>query len=163
MWLCFQTLHFQGTAVLTHSDPLGEGLTKQWPGARRIQEHLRDCAAADACRLQLAASLPQNKFTRPFSRSVSGIKENHNTHLAPGFTLHDLVPAPANMVVLWDLLGWLHGLYEMSSQQGTASPHVAQVLSGPHSAPGDSPFPPEHCQVSSCGVSVSVFPMFIEF
>ena len=31
--------------------------------------------------------------------------ENHNTHLEPGFTLNNLVPAPANVAVLWDLLG----------------------------------------------------------
>ena len=31
--------------------------------------------------------------------------ENHNTHLAPGFTLNDLVTAPANVAVLWGLLG----------------------------------------------------------
>ena len=31
--------------------------------------------------------------------------ENHNTHLAPGFTLNDLVPAPANAAILWGLLG----------------------------------------------------------
>ena len=29
------------------------------------------------------------------------------THLVPGFTLKDLHPAPANVVVLWDLLGTL--------------------------------------------------------
>ena len=40
------------------------------------------------------------------SSSVSGIMENHNTHLAPGFNLKDLlVPAPVNLVVLWGLLG----------------------------------------------------------
>ena len=29
--------------------------------------------------------------------------ENNSTHLAPGFTLNDLVPAPANVVVLGPL------------------------------------------------------------
>ena len=31
--------------------------------------------------------------------------ENHNTHLAPGFSLNDLVLAPAYVIVLWGLLG----------------------------------------------------------
>ena len=31
--------------------------------------------------------------------------ENHNTHLAPGFTLNILVLAAVNAVVLWDLQG----------------------------------------------------------
>ena len=49
--------------------------------------------------------------------------ENHNTHLAPGFTLNDLVPAPVNVVVLQGPLGplplgRLHSPYQMSSQQG---------------------------------------------
>ncbi|XP_053080212.1 probable ribonuclease 11 isoform X1 [Acinonyx jubatus] len=64
------------------------------------QEHLWDCAAADAQRLRLGASPSQKKFTQLCSSSVSGIVENHNMHLAPGFTLKELVPAPANVVVL---------------------------------------------------------------
>ena len=31
--------------------------------------------------------------------------ENHNTHLVPGFTLNDLVPAPVNVAIFWGLLG----------------------------------------------------------
>ena len=31
--------------------------------------------------------------------------ESHNIHLAPSITLNNLVPAPANVVVLWGLLG----------------------------------------------------------
>ncbi|VFV17899.1 Hypothetical predicted protein [Lynx pardinus] len=47
------------------------------------------------------------------------IIENHNTHLAPGFTVNDLVPAPANVGVLWGLLGpgGFNSLYQMSLQQ----------------------------------------------
>ncbi len=88
--------------------------------------------------------------------------ENHNTHLAPGFTLNDLVPAPANVVVLWGLLG--QGGHKAStkcpSSSGTASPRVAREPPGPHSVPGDSPFPPEHRQVWSCGVAAFVLPLF---
>ena len=45
------------------------------------------------------------KFMESCSSSVSGIKVNHNTHLAPGFPLNVLVPAPVNVVVLQALLG----------------------------------------------------------
>ena len=55
---------FRRTAALTHSAPLQEGLTKQWLGAGCTQERSRDCAAADAQRLWLGASLPQKNFTR---------------------------------------------------------------------------------------------------
>ena len=83
------------------------------------QEHLPDPAAAGAPRLQPGASPPQKKFARQCSSSVSGIMENHDTHLAPGFTLNDLVPAPANMVIFWGLLGpgGFNSLYQMSFQQ----------------------------------------------
>ena len=142
--------------------PSAEGLTEQRPGAGRTQEHLRDCAAADAQRLQPGASPAQKKFTRYCSSSISGIMENHNTHLAPGFTPNDLVPAPVNVAVLWGLLGpgGLTASTKCPSSSGTASSRVAREPPRPHSAPGDSPFPPEHCQVSSCGVSDSVLPLF---
>ena len=105
MCLCFLTPHFWGTMALTDSDPLGEDLTEQWPGASSTQEHSWDRAAANAQSLWLGTSLPQKKFMQSCRSSISGIMENHNTHLAPGFTLNNLVPAPANAVVLWGLLG----------------------------------------------------------
>ncbi|XP_042814626.1 keratin-associated protein 10-7-like isoform X2 [Panthera tigris] len=94
---------------------------------------------------------PQKKFPRSCSSSVSGITENHNTHLAPGFTLNDLVPAPANVVVLPGPLGPLpvgdpHSLYPMSSQRGNCLSPCGPKNPGLRSAPGDSPFPPEHHQ-----------------
>ena len=49
---------------------------------------------------------------------------------------------------------------ECPSSSGTAFPHVAQEPPGPHSAPGDSPFPPEHRQVSSCRVADSALLLF---
>ena len=136
-------------------------------GCRPHQEHLRDCAAADAQRLWLGASLSQQKFTQSCSSSILGIVENHNTHLVPGFTLSDFVPAPGNVVALWGPLGplpvgGLHSLYHISSQQGNClSPHGLRTP-GLHSVPGDSPFSREHHQVSSCGASDSVLPLFIE-
>ena len=64
------------------------------------------------------------------SSSVSGIMENHNTHLVLGLRLNVLVPAPENVVVLWLPLGPLpvgrpYSLYQMSSQQGTTFPYLA--------------------------------------
>uniref|UniRef100_A0ABI7WVG7 Calcyphosine 2 n=1 Tax=Felis catus TaxID=9685 RepID=A0ABI7WVG7_FELCA len=45
--------------------------------------------------------------------------ENHNTRLAPGFTLNDLVLATVNVAVLWGLLGpgGFNSLYQVSFQQ----------------------------------------------
>ena len=112
-------------------DPLrscGRGSHRAMAGC--TQEHSQDCAAADAQRLSLGASPPQKKFTRSYSSSVSGIMANHNTHLAPGFTLNDVVPAPANVVVLPGPLGpCLWGTHTASTRcppsRGTASPRVA--------------------------------------
>ena len=127
--------------ALTHSNPLGEGLTEQWPGA----------------------SLPQKKF-RSCSSSIPGIMVNHNTHLVPGFTFNILVPTPANVAVLRGPLGPLpagrpHNLYQMSSQQGNHfSPCGLRTPQTLLSAPRNSPFPLELQQVSSCGVSDSALP-----
>ena len=52
------------------------------------------------------------------------------------------------------------------SSSATTFPRVAREPPGPHSVPGDSPFPPEHRQVSSCRVADSVlhlFTVFMEF
>ena len=110
--------------------PSTEGLTEQWPCAGRTQECLRVCAAANVQRLWPGASLPQKKFARQCSSSVSGIMENHNAHLASGFTHNDLVPAPANVVVLLGPLGpCLWGTHTVATRcppsRGTASPRVA--------------------------------------
>ena len=98
----FLAPYFQRSAALTRSAPLWEGLTEQWlneqwPNADCTQEYPLNPAAALAPRLWPGASLSQKKFVRQCRSSVSGIMENHNTHLAPGFTLNDLAPAPANV------------------------------------------------------------------
>ena len=113
--------------------PSAEGLTEQWLGVSCTQEHSWDRAAAYAHRLWQGPSLPQKKFTQSCGSSVSGIMENHNTDLGPGFTLNDLVPAPANVVVLWSLLGplgsagtgWHTASIKCLSSSGTPSPYVA--------------------------------------
>ena len=104
---------------MTCSAPLWEGLTEQWPNVVCTQECPLDPAAACTLRLWPGASPPQKMFVRQCSSSVSGIMENHNTHLASGFTLNDLVPAPGNVAVLRGLLGpgGFNSLYQMSFQQ----------------------------------------------
>ena len=114
---------------MTRSAPLREDLTKQWlneqwPNEQWLnigcaQERPLDPAAAGAPILQPGASPPQKKFTRQCSSSVSGIMENQNTHLAPGFTLNDLTSAPANVAAFWGLLGpdGFNSLYQMSFHQ----------------------------------------------
>ena len=101
MWLFCPASYFRRTAALTRSTPLREGLTEQWPNEQWLneqwpnvsctQERPLDPAVAGAQRLRPGVSLSQKKFARQCSSSVSGIMGNHNTHLAPGFTLNDLV------------------------------------------------------------------------
>ena len=88
--------------------------------------------------------------------------ENHNTHLSPGFTLNNLVPAPVKVAVFRGLLGpgGFNSLYQSPSSSETAFPRVARERPGPQSVPGDSPFPPEHRQVWSCGVAAFALPLF---
>ena len=105
MWLFSPAPYFRRTSALTHSAPLWEGLTKQRPNAGCTQERLLDPAASGALRLRPGASPPRKKFGRQCSSSISGIMENHHTHPAQGFTLKDLVPAPANVVVFLGPLG----------------------------------------------------------
>ena len=109
---------------MTHSTPLQEGLTEQWPNEQWLnigctQERPLDPVVPGAPRLWPGASLSQKMFTRQCSRSISGIMENHNTHLAPGFTLNDLAPEPVNVAALRGLLGpgGFNSLYQMSFQQ----------------------------------------------
>ena len=133
-----------GFDLLRHS---GGGSHQEMAGCWPHQGTLWDHAAANAQRLRLCASLPQKKFTQSCSSSVLGIIGNHNTHLAPGFILNVLVPAPMNVVVLWGqqnlcLWGGHTASTKCPPSRGTAFPCVAQRPPGPHSDPGDLPFPP---------------------
>ena len=109
---------------MTHSAPLREGLTKQWPNEQWTnisctQERPLDRAVAGAPRPWPGAGPPQKKFARQSSSTISGIMENHNTLLTPGFTLNDLAPAPAHVAAFQGLLGpgGFNSLYQMSFQQ----------------------------------------------
>ena len=155
---------------MTCSAPLWEGLTEQWPNEEwpnvgSTQERLLDPAVAGALRMRPGASPPPSptKIARQCSLSVSGTMENRNTHLAPGFILNDLVPAPANVTVFWGLLGpgGFNRLYQTSFQQWNHFSRCGpREPPGPHSVPEDSPFPPEHHQVGSCGVAAFELPLF---
>nr|XP_060508905.1 uncharacterized protein LOC132691542 [Panthera onca] len=145
--------YFRRTAALTRSASLQEGLTEQWPNEQWpnvgcTQEHPLDPAAASVPRLWPRASPPPKKIARQCSISVSGIMENCNTHLTPGFTLNDLAPGPVNVAAFRGLLGpgGFNSLYQMSFQRWNRFSRVAQEPPGPRSVPGDSPFPPEHRQ-----------------
>ena len=103
---------------MTCSAPLWEGLTAM----NECQLHPRTLAGPCCCRCPetTARCLPTpEKFARLCNSSVSGIMENHSTHLAPGITLNDLVPAPVNVGIFWGLLGprGLNSLYQMPFQQ----------------------------------------------
>ena len=152
---------------MTRSAPLREGLTKQWPNEQWpnvgcTQEHLLDPAAAGAPRLWPGASPSQKMFTRQCSSSVSGNMENHNTwHQASPLTTlpqHQQMWLPSG--VCWDEVASTVST-KCPSSSGTAFPRVAREPPGLHSVPGDSPFPPEHCQVWNCGVAAFALPSFI--
>ena len=134
---------------MTRSAPLWEGLTEQWPNIGCTQERPLDPVVAGALRLWPGASLPEKMFARHCSSSVSSIMENHNTHLAPGFTLNDLAPALANVATFWGLLGpgGFNSLYQMPFQQWNRfSPCGPRTSWTPLCAWGFT-FPPEHLQV----------------
>ena len=84
--------------ALTHSDPLGRvSLSNGWVLARP-QEHQQDHAAADDQRLLLGARLPPKSLCDHVAAACQGLWLNHNTHLAPDFTLNVLVSTPVNVV-----------------------------------------------------------------
>ena len=61
--------------------------------------------------------------------------------------------------VCWDQVASIVST-KCPSSSGTAFPCVAQAPPRPHSVPEDSPFPPEHSQVLSCGVAAFALPLF---
>ncbi|XP_043441834.1 olfactory receptor 7G3-like [Prionailurus bengalensis] len=116
-------------------------------GAGRTQDPSRDCAASDP---ETAAGRHPAPEKAPMicSSSVSGIMENRDRRLAPGFPLTPLFQHQR----MWLFSGLLaplpvwgpHSLYRLSSQQGNRLSPCGPKPPGLHCAPGDSPFPPEH-------------------
>ena len=139
--------------ALTPSAPLWAGLTEQWPNEQWpnvgcTQEGPLDPAAARAPRLRPGASLPQKSSRDSVAAAFQGL-------WAPGFTLNDLVPAPANVAVFWGLLGpgGFHRLYQnVLPAMEPLFPVWPKTLPDPI-APGDSPLPPQSTaryQLQSC-------------
>ena len=60
--------------------------------------------------------------------------------------------------VCWDQVASIVST-KCPSSSGTAFPCVAREHPRPQSVPGDSPFPPGHCQVSSCRVAAFALPL----
>ena len=91
---------------------------EQWPNVGCTQERLLDPAAAGARDCSQVPAHPRKSSRDRVAAAFQGLREI-NTHLAPGFTLNDLVPAPANVAVFWGLLGpgGFNSLYQMSFQQ----------------------------------------------
>ena len=162
-WLFSPAPYFRRTAALTWSAPLREGLTEQWPNVGCTQERLPDPAAAGAPRLWPGASCPRKSSQDSVAALSQGLWKitTHAWHQAPPLmTLFQHQRMWPFSGVCWDRVASTVST-ECPSSSGTAFPRVAREPPGPHSAPGDSPFPPEHCQVLSCGVAAFVLSLFI--
>ena len=152
---------------MTRSAPLGEGLTEQWPNEQCLnigctQVRLLDPAVAGAPRLRPGASPPTQKSRDSVASAFQGPWKiaTYIWHQASSPTTlpqHQRMWLPSR--VCWDQVASTVST-KCPSSSGTAFPHVAQEPPGSHSAPGDSPFPPEHCQISSCGFAVFALPLF---
>ena len=94
--------------------------------------------------------------------------ENHNTHLGPGFTLKDLVSAPANVAVFWGLLGpgGFNSLYQMTFLQWNHfSPCGLRTSRTPLCSWGFA-LPtraPPGMELQSCSLSLPLFTVLMEF
>ena len=88
--------------------------------------------------------------------------ETHNTRLAPASPLTTWFQHPR----MWPPSGVCRDQVASTvstkcpSSRGAASPRVAREPTRPHSAPGDSPFPPEHRQVGRWRVAAFALPSF---
>ena len=97
-----------------------------------------------------------------YSSCVSGIMENHAHIWLQASPLTTLFQHQQ----MWTFSGvcWDQGASTVSTKcpfsSGTAFPCVAQESPRCHCAPGDSPFPSEHHQLSSCRVAAFAFPLF---
>ena len=123
---------------------------------------LLDPAAAGAPRLRPGASCPRKSSRDSVAAPSQGLWK---------ITTHAWQRASSSTTLfqhqrLWPFSGVCRDQVASTvsakcpSSSGTAFPRVAREPPGPHSAPGDSPFPPEHRQVSSCGVAAFALPLF---
>ena len=148
------------TAALTRSATLWEGLTEQW-----LNEQWRMSPAPSFAHWTLLLPVPQDSGqvpARPPKRSRDSVASAfqgpwkiathiwHQSSSSATFPQHQQTWLPSG--VCRDQVASTVST-KCPSSSGTAFPHVAREHPGPHSVPGDSPFPPEHCQVSSCRVA----------
>ena len=131
-------------------------LNEQWPNVGCTQECPLDPAVSGALRLRPGASPPPPpKLGDSVASAFQGPWKiaTHIWHQASPLTIlpqHQRMWLPSG--VCWDQVASTVST-KCPSSSGTAFPCVAREPPGPHSVPGDSPFPPEHCQVSSCRVA----------
>ena len=149
---------------MTRSVPLWEGLTKQWLNVGCTQESLRDPAAAGARDCGQVPARPRKSSRDSVATAFQGLWKitTHIWHQASPLTTlfqHQRMWPPSG--VCRDQVASTVST-KWPSSSGTTFPRVARGPPGPHSVPGDSPFPPEHRQVWSCAVSDSALLLFIE-
>ena len=145
---------------MTSSAPLWEGLTEQWLNEQWLnvgctQECLLDPAAASVPRLARCQPAPEKNSRDSVAAAFQGLWKitSHIWHQAsPSMTLpqHQRMWLPSR--VCWDQEASTVST-KCPSSSGTAFPCEAQETPGPHSVPGDLPFPPAHHQVWSCRVA----------
>ena len=114
----------------------------------------RDCSWVPAC--------PRKSLRDSVAAAFQGLWEirKHMWHQAsPLMTLFQHQQMWPFLGVGWDQVASTVST-KYSSSSGTAFPCVVREPPGPHSVPGDSPFPPEHHQVWSCGVAAFALPLF---
>ena len=114
----------------------------------------RDCGQVPACPQKRSRDSVASAFQGPWKIAT------HIWHQAsPSTTLfqHQRMWPPSG--VCWDQVASTVST-KCPSSSGTAFPRVAREPPGPLSVPGDSPFPPEHRQVWSCGVAGFALPLF---
>ena len=152
---------------MTRSTPLQEGLTEQWPNEQWLnvsctQERPLDPAIAGAPRLWPGATRPAKSSRDSGAAAFQGLWKitTHIWHQAsPLTTLFQHQRMWPFSGVCWDQVASTVST-KCPSSSGTIFPCVAPEPPSSHSVPGDSPFPPEHHQVSSCGVAAFALPLF---
>ena len=126
------------------------------------QERLLDPSATSAPRLRPGATRPRKSSRDSVAAAPQGLWKitTHIWHQAsPLLTLFQHQRMWLFSGVCWDQVASTVSTKCPSSSR-TTFPCVAQEPPGPHSAPGDLPFSPEHRQVWSCGVEDTVHPLF---
>ena len=128
---------------------------EQWPNGGCAQERLPDPAGAGAPRLRPGVSPPQKSSRDSVAAAFQGL-------WAPGFTLNDLVPAPANVAAFRGLLrpGGLNSLYQMSFRQWNRFSRCGLRTSRTPLCSWGFALPTRAPPGMSCGVAAFALPWF---